>query len=79
MYKLYINKEEFTLKIEPIGNLSIDAKKVTDIPTFFNHTYMVCTDRKALKQKALEIKNEWICEAKEVLISLNAMEIKIKY
>ncbi len=79
MYKLYINKEIAELRIEPIGILMADKSKITNTPSRFNNSYMVCSDRKVLKQKAEEIKMEWVREAEELLEKYNNVKIKVKY
>jgi hypothetical protein len=79
MYRLYVSKSERVLKVEPIGNLMIDTSKITDEPSWFNDCYMVCNDRKILKEKAIEIKNEWIQKAKEELECMESLEIKSRY
>ena len=79
MFKLYHNKQTGELRIEPIGKIMIDTSKITNAPTKFNDVYMVCSDRKVLKEKAEQFKNEWIKETEELLEKYKSIKIQVKY
>jgi len=66
MYQLYHNKSDAIIKIEKLKK-TFNHIKVTDEIKFYNSNYFFCLDRNKLKEKALEIKNEWINEAKIIL------------
>jgi len=57
------------------------AKKsaFTDIPTFYNDCYMICNNRKALREKAKEIKQKWMIEAEHEFNQFKEMETINKY
>ena len=79
MYKLYHDKRNLDLRIEPLGNLLIDTSKIGEMPTIFNDSYYVCNNRKALKELAQEIKKNWINEYTDLLEMTKHTEIKNKY
>lgn len=79
MFSLYHSKKEKKLEIKPIKNNSLMVYNVTDKVTSYNDCYFVCNNRKALKEKATEIKNSWIEEAEKELNALKEIEIKNKY
>lgn len=79
MYTLYFKKKDCTLLIKPIKNDSRLLAQCTDEVTVFNDCYLLCNDRKKLKQKAEELKEKWIKELEEELQKLKNMKIQVKY
>jgi len=79
MYKLYFNKREKRIEISPVKNTELMALKVSNEVTMYNDCYFICNDRKQLKEKANEIRNEWIIGLEEELEKVNNMKIKNKY
>ena len=55
------------------------VSKASDEVTVYNDCYFICNDRKKLREKANEIKNEWITELEDELEKANNMKIKNKY
>jgi len=78
-YKLYHDKEKSELIISPIDNLLCDESKITNELLYFNDNYIVCSDRKALKEKAKDIKEEWITEAYDNWKMIQNIKIVDKY
>ncbi|WP_097026160.1 hypothetical protein [Clostridium peptidivorans] len=79
MFQLYFNKKKKELKIAPLKNLMIDKSKITNEVTRFNDCYFVSLNRKALKDKANAIKEEWIKEVEEELNQFKNLKIQVKY
>ncbi|OHD20794.1 MAG: hypothetical protein A2Y34_07120 [Spirochaetes bacterium GWC1_27_15] len=68
MYQLYQNKNDAIIKIQKLSKVFQDKEsRITDEIMIFNDVYSFCKDRKKLKQKAEEIKQEWVNEAKALL------------
>jgi len=63
MYQLYHNKSEIIIKISKVKKV-FNHVKITDEIKCYNDNYFLCSDRSKLKIKALELKNEWVIEAK---------------
>lgn len=74
MYQLYHKKSEGIIKIEKLKKV-FSKVEVTDEIMCFNSVYYLCSDRKKLKEKALEIKNEWVSEAKLLLEKYESIKI----
>lgn len=75
MYQLYHNKEEAKIEVKPIKAAFKDIE-ITDEIRRYNQYYFFCNKRKLLKEKAEEIKTEWIKEAQETLDKFNQIVIK---
>ncbi|OME55487.1 hypothetical protein BSK59_13505 [Paenibacillus odorifer] len=75
MYQLYHNKEEAEIEVKPI-KAAFKNIEITDEITRYNQYYFFCNKRKLLKEKAEEIKAEWVKEAQETLDKLNQIMIK---
>jgi hypothetical protein len=60
-YELYYSKKDKVIKICPLRKCFDDKKKhIKDNEVFYwNDCYFFGTNRKLLKKKALEIKQEW--------------------
>ena len=77
-YSLYYNKKTLELIIKPdkynkIENMSDD--KVY----YWNENYYYATNRKVLREKANELKEQWIEETEERLNKLKELKVKTKY
>lgn len=79
MFCLYHSKLYKTIEIAPIKKDSFMLSKVTDEVTPYNDYYFICNNRKLLKEKAIEIKNNWIEETEKELNALKEIKIKNKY
>lgn len=79
MYQLYFKKEEGMLRVELMKGLMGNTDNITDIPTYFNDCYMVGSDRKTLKEKALDMQLAWIRETEEELERLKEIKIVSRY
>lgn len=76
VYALHCEKNK-TLKIEYRPVFQNQKDKLIDNNIFeYNDIYYLSLSRKALKQKALEIKEKWIKEQKEMLQQIENIEIK---
>lgn len=60
MYKLYFNKEKQELKISKMGKVVLGTP--TEEVFQYNDCNYTSTNRKALKEKAIEIQKEWLEE-----------------
>lgn len=78
-YGLYHNKKQAEIKIITNPNCMIDSSKLTSELKYFNDCYYLSTDRNLIKQKAEEIRSEWIAEAFEKYKTFYAIKIKKKY
>ena len=74
VYQLYYDKEEVVLKLSPIKKVFFNAyvdKYMVDKPQdyimTYNQNYLFSFSRKALSQRAREIKAEWVKEAETKL------------
>lgn len=74
IYQLYHDKSKAILKISPMikafyGTTYIDKllTNATEEIIYYNTNYFFSFSRKALVQKAREMKEEWIKEAEEIL------------
>jgi hypothetical protein len=74
MYILYFNKSERKIKVSK-AHKSLLNLNYTEKVTQYNDCYFYCSERKPLKEKAKEIKQNWIDELEEGL--LLTKEIKI--
>jgi hypothetical protein len=74
MYTLYFKKSERKIKLSK-SHKSMQNLDYTDKVTRYNDCYFVCSERIPLKEKAKEIKQNWIEEYEEALNSIK--EIKI--
>lgn len=75
VYALKFNKKNHILEIGP-WKYPCDC---TDEVKQFNDSYFLCTDRKKLREKANELRAEWIKEAKENLEKFEALKVTNKY
>jgi hypothetical protein len=83
MYQLYINKEEYKLRVEKLqkqfqyyGPLVAfeQVGKETEIYNY-NDAYKMCKNRKVLVQLAREIKALWLAEAMIVVQNIEAIRV----
>ena len=74
MYILYFNKSERKIKVSKAHKAFLNLN-FTDKVAQYNDCYFYCSDRKPLKEKGKEIKQNWIDELEEALFSTK--EIKI--
>lgn len=79
MFQLYYNRENKKIKISPLKNLMVNTDELTNEITFYNDNHFVSLDRKVLKSKAEEIKQQWIKEIEEELKQVKEIKIEIKY
>lgn len=77
MYKLYANKKELKLTIEPLGNICIRFAVTNEVKQH-NDIIYVCADIRVLRKFAKELKEQWIKE-EERLLKLKTLQIKTKY
>ena len=83
MYQLYIDKENFKLKIYPIQAclkydrqiLMYKSRGRDDEILHYNDLYAICKTRKVLLQYARNIKAEWLQEAKDRVEQIEAIKI----
>ncbi|MBK5242125.1 MAG: hypothetical protein JJD95_12995 [Clostridium sp.] len=57
----------------------VNTDNITNIPAYFNDCYMICNNRKVLKEKALEMQLAWIKETEEELKRLKEIKIVSRY
>lgn len=77
-YQLEHNKSEFFIQISPMkvnGSKYIIANQLT----YYNEKYYISDNRELLKQKAVELKQQWIDEYTDKLQKSIDMKIKNKY
>lgn len=74
MYQLYYSKKDSEIKIDKLKKV-FQGIEITDEVKYYNDCFYFCSDRKKLKEKAIEIKNEWISEARIVLEKYESIEI----
>lgn len=80
IYLLFYKETTYELKISPMPkewrlNPSFDYSKIN----IFNDCHFVSSDKKLLKEKALELKAQWIKNAEDSLNKANSCEIVMKY
>ena len=65
MYTLYHDKDNSIIKITKATKAmqNLVGRDYTDEVTFYNNNYFLCLLRKPLKEKAIEMKQEWLEEA----------------
>lgn len=73
MYSLYVDKEKCEIVLKKMGKI-IMGNPTEDV-TMFNNCYYISKNRKALKQKGLEIKEKWISETKKELEKIESIKI----
>lgn len=73
MYSLYFNRTERIIKIKKMGKVIMGNP--TEEVVRYNDLYYISTDRKALKKKALEIKEKWINETTKELEEIKQIKI----
>jgi hypothetical protein len=74
MYQLYFKKEECILEIKPVQKVFKNLS-ITEEVWQYNNCFYFCKDRKSLKIKALELKEEWLKEAQKRLDKVNSIKI----
>ena len=75
-YQLYINKEEHVLEIKLLQAMFSDKiNTITDKPRQYNNNYCFGSNRKALKELAIKIKQQWVTEAQDRLDMILAIKI----
>lgn len=79
MYTLYFNKADKILKIESSNRLMCKDSAYKSIPTYYNDCYIICDNRKALREKAKELQLKWIAEIENELDQLKKIKILTKY
>jgi hypothetical protein len=75
MYQLFVKKSEFRIEVKPLSKTFRNIE-ITDQVEQYNDYYYFCKSRKALKEKALEIKSQWVKEAEDMLKRYESIEIK---
>lgn len=65
MYTLYHNKEDCVIKLEKAKKIMQNIGNFTEDVTCYNNNYYFCLLRSPLKQKATEMKQEWLKEAED--------------
>lgn len=83
IYQLYHNKELGIIKIEPLkSHFNKDThliNAINELPEgevkYYNQNYEFSKDRKALKKVALEMKEAWVTEARELLEKFEAIKV----
>ena len=78
-FYLYHNKKSFDLEIGKIKDGYMDCYIREDEIVEYNDVYMISDDRKMLREKAIQIKEEWISELNTKLEYLSTMKVKNKY
>lgn len=80
MFRLVVDKRYHKLTIEPMGKMINSQKNnVTEKVTRHNDIIYVCLHRKPLKEKATEIKDQWIKDIEKELEEVKNTIIKTKY
>lgn len=74
MYVLYFNKSERKIKLSK-ANKSMRNLNYTDQVVKYNDCHYICTERRLLKEKAIEIQQSWISEFEEALNSIKELKI----
>ena len=80
-YSLYHNKEELKIRLKLLSKRDSFVKYIEyyekeNLPFFYyNNNYHLGTDRKALKELAIKIKNEWIADLQEKLEVISAIKV----
>ena len=77
MYVLYHNRDKCELKLSKATKVWERSKVnlIEGVPYYYNTLYTLCTDRKALKQRAIEIKMLWLAEAQMLVQQIEAIKI----
>lgn len=75
MYSLFFDKKRLEICIEPYKNAMIETNELYK----FNDCRYLCSDRKLLREKAKEIKESWLEEAKQAVRDIESLKIKNKY
>lgn len=73
MYSLYFNKNKCEIVLKKMGKIILGNP--TEEVKQFNDCYYISTNRKALKQKGMEIRERWIEETRERLEALESIKI----
>lgn len=75
MYTLYFDKKRCIIEVKKASAGMKNATFTEDVVQY-NNCYFVCTKRKLLIKKSIEIKQAWIDEIKELLVKYENIEIK---
>jgi len=79
IYGLYCNKKELTLRIEPTEYKAIlieSEDEWVSTPIMYISSLYICNNKKLLKEKAIDIKNDWILEAKKLVNKAENIKIE---
>jgi|GEM_PF-4322254 len=74
MYLLYFKKSERKIKVSK-AHKGMQNLNYTDEVVQHNDCYFICSERKPLKEKAIEIHQSWISEFEEALNSIKDIKI----
>lgn len=81
MYELYYNKEKLEIILKKVKKTNLligeDQKNVYygDEPIQYNDCYITCGLLEPLKKIAIELKNEWLLEAKNKVEKIQALRL----
>ena len=78
MYQLYCNKEKCELKLYKANKNwqnEIQKKLIPNELYHYNDNYTFCTDRKILREFAIDIKNLWMAEAQLLVLKIESIKI----
>lgn len=76
MYNLFVDKENRELSIKKVLRRGHHlGTKYTEEVQYYNEYYFVSLSRKALKDKALEIKKQWSDELESDLLKVKNIKI----
>ena len=79
MYQLYIDKDNFILKVEPLKKHFLgwvkESTLAEDFVFKYNDNYMMSRSRKALVEFARELKAKWLNEAMEAVQKIEKIKI----
>lgn len=75
MYSLYHNKSKLIISIEKANKWQQRLVTFKEEITPYNDNYFFCLKRKPLKEKALEIKQDWLAEAERNLQAIKDIKV----
>ncbi len=77
MYVLYHNKDKCELKLSKANKIweRSAGNLIEGVPYCYNTFYTLCTDRKILRQHAIEIKMLWLAEAQMMVQKIENIKI----
>lgn len=74
-YTLYVSKNDAKIVVKKASTVFKNCKFTDDVVAY-NDCYYFSTNRKKLIEKAKEIKNQWVEEARKTLEKYESIEIR---